>query len=316
MLIVPENNHMDHKEKPRSTRLPSAIDPFFLAILAVAVFFLFFHLDYRPFWQDEAETACLARNVLKTGLPLAFDGVRKISQEQGMEFNSQDYLWRWSPWMQIYVAAGAFRVGGLNTLAGRFPFAFFGLLCVVLVYLLLTYKFQDRGWACISAALLTFCVPFLLYARQCRYYSLVAFFTLATLFFFRSNWQSKLGPACLLVLSLGLLFHTNYLVFGSFLIPALAAAALVYPQDLPVARIAKLALAIGAITIIPGLMLFQFHNQTSMISHYYLFDRIIRTLDSYFCDLLQFMIPLPLGVYLLWRWRGVVRGKFPADPKE
>ena len=103
--------------------------PPIVIILALAAFLLLFHLDQRPFWQDEAETACLAHNVLKYGVPRAYDGVNFISQEDGHEFD-QDFLWRWSPWLQIYVAAAAFRLGGPTTYAGRLPFALMGLACV------------------------------------------------------------------------------------------------------------------------------------------------------------------------------------------
>jgi hypothetical protein len=92
-------------------------------ILALAAFLLLFHLDHRPFWQDEAETAGLARNVLKYGVPRSYDGVNIISQEQGREYD-QNFLWRWSPWLQIYIAAAGFKIGGLTTYAGRFPCGF------------------------------------------------------------------------------------------------------------------------------------------------------------------------------------------------
>jgi len=289
------------------------INPVFLVILAVAGFFFFFHLDHRPFWQDEAETACLAKSILKTGLPMAFDGVNLISQENGQEFNA-DYLWRWSPWAQLYLTAAAFRLWGISTYVGRLPFAFFGLLCVLLVYLLIKREFGDEKWACMAAALLAFSIPFILYSRQCRYYSLGAFFTIASLYLSRSNWQSRLGPACLLVFSLGLLFHTNYLVFASFLVPFLLAAALVYPQDLPVARTLKLALGIG-LFLLPGIMLFQFHNQASLLHHIDLL-RVFDYFINYFADLFQFMAPLPISIYLLWRWRCLFKGKLPADPQE
>ena len=298
----------------RNTLLPLKINPILLVILAVAGFFLFFHLDHRPFWQDEAETAGLAKSILKTGLPHAFDGVNLISQEDGREVNG-DYLWRWSPWAQLYITAAAFHLGGISTLSGRLPFAFFGLLCVLLVYLLIKREFGDEKWACMAAALLAFSVPFLLFSRQCRYYSLGAFLTIASLYFFRSNWQTRLGPACLLVLSLGLLFHANYLLFGSFLIPMLLAAMLVYPQELPVARTLKLALGIGLI-VLPGIMLFQFHSQASLFRHYDFLSRVLNYLESYYVDLLQFMAPLPISIYLLWRWRSLLKGKLPTDPQE
>ena len=187
-----------------------------ILILALGAFLLLFHLDDRPFWQDEAETACLAKNVLKYGLPRAYDGVNIVSQEQGHEYD-ENFLWRWSPWMQIYVAAAAFRLGGLTTYAGRLPFALMGLACIFLVYQLVRRNFDDRTWALWAAALLTCSVIFLLFARQCRYYSLGALLTLTSLYAFKEDWQSKFWPALLLCLSIGLLFHTNYLLFCSYL---------------------------------------------------------------------------------------------------
>ena len=186
-----------------------------IIILALGAFLLLYHLDHRPFWQDEAETAVLAKRVLTYGVPRAYDGVNLVSQEAGREFGPH-YLWRWSPWLQIYVAAGAFRLGGLTTYAGRLPFALLGLGCIFLVYLVVRHNFRDPAWALMAAALLTCSVPFLLYARQCRYYSLGAFFSLVSLYAFREKWQSKTFPALLLCLSLGLLFYANYLLFFSF----------------------------------------------------------------------------------------------------
>ena len=125
------------------------VDRFFspiIIILALAAFFLLFGLADRPFWQDEAETAGLAKNVLHYGVPRAYDGLNIISQEQGREFGA-DFLWRWSPWLQIYVTAAAFRLGGLNTFAGRLPHALMGLACVFLVYRLVRRNFDDRTWA-------------------------------------------------------------------------------------------------------------------------------------------------------------------------
>ena len=100
-------------------RFLGQFDAPFLLILAVAAFLFFFRLDHRPLWQDEAETACLARNVLAYGVPKAFDGVNLVSQEFGREFN-RDYIWRWTPWQQIYLTAGAFRLGGVSTIAERY----------------------------------------------------------------------------------------------------------------------------------------------------------------------------------------------------
>jgi hypothetical protein len=277
-------------------------DPVFGLILILAAFLLFYHLGHRPFWQDEAETAGLARNVLKYGLPRAFDGINLISQEEGREFGA-DYIWRWSPWLQIYVAAAAFRLGGLTTEAGRFPFVLAGFACIWLVYRLIRHQFQDLAWACLSAAFLTLSVPFLLSVRQCRYYSLGALLVVINLYSFRSNWQSRLGPAILLTLSLGLLFHTNYLLFFSYAAPFGLAALFLYRRDLPLARVVCI---VGgtALLVFPGLVLYGLKQQTGMIK----FDMIPKNLSIYLADLFQFMVPLPIVLGLLWQWRSVMPG--------
>jgi 4-amino-4-deoxy-L-arabinose transferase-like glycosyltransferase len=283
-----------------------------MIILALGAFLLFFHLDHRPFWQDEAETACLAKNVLKYGVPRAYDGVNIISQEQGREYD-QNFLWRWSPWLQIYVVAAMFRLGGLTTYAGRLPFALLGLACIFLVYQLVRRHFGDRTWALVAAALLTCSVPFLLYARQCRYYSLGAFLTLTSLYAFKEDWQSKTMPALLLCLSVGLLFYTNYLLFFSFIAPAFLSAVWLYQRNFPLKRTLVIIILI-LIIILPGLFLFRIQEQSQIINPVLIFPN----LENYFSGLFQFMIPLPIAFYLIWRLGRILwnRSGIPAEPSE
>jgi hypothetical protein len=281
-------------------------------ILVLGAFLLLFHLDHRPFWQDEAETAGLAKHVLKYGVPLAFDGVNLVSQEGGNEYGP-NYLWRWSPWLQIYVAAGAFHLGGLTTYAGRLPFALLGLGCIFLVYHLVRHNFHDPAWALMAAALLACSVPFLLYARQCRYYSLGAFLALASLYAFREKWQSRTFPALVLCLSLGLLFYSNYLLFFSFTGAAFLAAVLLYHSEMPLTRSILVTLAVGII-ILPGLFVFRIHQQATMVS----LEAILANLQTYFGDFFQFMFPLPLALYVVWRWGRLLwtRTGLPGAPQE
>jgi hypothetical protein len=283
-----------------------------IIILALGAFLLLFHLDQRPFWQDEAETAGLAKNVLKYGVPRAYDGVNIISQEHGREYD-QNFLWRWSPWLQIYVTAAAFRLGGLTTYAGRFPFALLGLACIFLVYYLVRRNFGDRTWALVAAALITCSVPFILFARQCRYYSLGAFLTLMSLYAFEEEWQKRFMPALLLCLSVGALFYTNYLLFFSYLVPVLLAAVWLYPQKLPLKRTAIIIL-ISFIIILPGLFLSRIQAQSKIIN----LVLIPINLEKYFGGLCQYLIPLPIALYLLWRWRRIfwTRAGIPAEPGE
>jgi len=281
-------------------------------IVAVGAFLLLFGLDNRPFWQDEAETACLARNVLKYGVPRAYDGVNIISQEQGQEYD-QNFLWRWSPWLQIYVTAAAFRLGGLTTYAGRLPFALLGLACIILVYQLVRHNFGDRPWALISAALLTSSVPFLLYARQCRYYSLGALLTLISLYAFMDDWQKRFLSALLLCFSIVLLFYTNYLLFFSFVVPALLAAFLLYPQYFNLRKF-LLIMVLTLCFIFPGMLLYKIKQQSAIINP----SVIPGNFENYVGGLFQYLIPLPIALYLLWRWRRILwtRSALPAEPGE
>lgn len=277
-------------------RVDRFISPIII-VLALAAFLLLYGLDNRPFWQDEAETASLAKNVLTYGVPRAYDGVNIISQERGSEFGP-DFLWRWSPWLQIYVAAAGFRLGGLTTFAGRLPFALAGLACIFLVYQVVRRNFGDRAWALCAATLLTCSVPFLLYARQCRYYSLGALFTVLSLYAFKEDWQKRIIPALLLCLSIGLLFYTNYLLFFSYVMPALLVGIWLYPQEFPLKRTIIITIA-TLIIIVPGLLLFRIKAQ----SHIMNLAVIPNNLENYFRDLIQYMLPLPIAMYLLWRWR-------------
>lgn len=306
---------------PAPAATPPAAPGFFarldwalVAILAVAAFLLFYNLGQRPFWQDEAETACLAKNVLRTGLPYAFDGVNVVSQEEEREFDKTGgYLWRWSPWIQIYMQAAGFAVGGLDTAAGRVPFALAALVAVFWTYRLVRRHFGDRNWALLAATLLTLCVPYLLIGRQARYYAPGTLFVLWTLDAFLSDWQRRWPAWWAMFGSMVLLFHANYLLFLSFAPTALVAAALVFPERMAVKRLTLLTLATVVVAVVPGILLYRIGRQSGM------FDILLvpENLMLYFADLCMFCIPLPVSAALVWRWRGFfTKLKRPADPGE
>src|SRR5688572_6612924 len=81
----------------------------FLPILLIFLGFIvvFPNLGNRYLWDDEAETAILSRNILKYGVPKAYDGVNLVSQLCGEEFGS-DYVWRNHPWLPMYLTAASF----------------------------------------------------------------------------------------------------------------------------------------------------------------------------------------------------------------
>jgi len=309
MVIAPAAAPSGHP--PRCA--PFRMDWMLVGLLAAAAFLLFFHLGQRPFWQDEAETGCLARSVLRTGLPYAVNGPNIVSQEEGREFNVDDgCLWRWSPWVQIYAQAAGFALGGFATAAGRAPFALAALLAVFWTYLLIRRHFGDRSWALLAASLLTLSVPFLLVGRQARYYAVGTLLILWILDAFFRDWRTKWRPWLAALLCLILLFHANYLLFLSFVPTALLAALLVYPDRVINKRTALLAVA-AVVGVLPGVLLYRVGRQSGMFN----ILLVPENLMLYFADLCMFLLPLPVAAVLVWRWRRFfTRLVRPEDPGE
>jgi hypothetical protein len=78
---------------------------------------------------------------------------------------------------------------------------------------------------------------------------------------------------------------------------AILAAGLLYFSELPLARSLKVIGGVGVI-ILPGLFFFHIRQQAAMVS----LEAILANLETYVGDFFQFMFPLPLAFYLLWRW--------------
>ncbi|MBI3319469.1 MAG: glycosyltransferase family 39 protein [Candidatus Omnitrophica bacterium] len=187
-------------------------------LLAISGVLLFSSLENGYLWQDEAETALLARHTLRFGYPRAFDGRNSI------EILSHGYgpgdAWIYSPWLPYYLLAGVFAIAGESTWIARLPFALFGLLSIYLTWRLASSLTEDLRIQQLSVALLTFSVPFLLHMRQCRYYAMTTALLLGIcLAYLKFLQRPSRKPAVILGLLLTLLFHTN---FGTF-IPVAAA---------------------------------------------------------------------------------------------
>jgi Dolichyl-phosphate-mannose-protein mannosyltransferase len=184
-------------------------------LLILGALLIFSNLDDRYLWEDEAETALLAKNVLRFGVPIAWDGVNLISQECGTDFDA-NYLWRQTPWLPIYLTAASFALFDVSTFTARLPFALLGLLSVPSLYALAQRVFADRRISLIAAASLLLSVPFLLHVRQCRYYSLAILAVIWILYFYFWLPNRPRLAAAGLALALSVLVHTSHiLLFGA-----------------------------------------------------------------------------------------------------
>lgn len=168
--------------------------------------FIFTNVGLDYLWEDEGDTAALAVNILKFGVPKAWDGQAFLDSDHGARLN-RDLVMVTHPWVQYYLAAGSFVIFGQNTFAARFPFALAGWLSIIGVYFFLWRLTRNRLAAFSAAALLTFSVQFLLYARQCRYCALNL---LLVVWLFWAFFNMKSARSCVsFVLAAVLLFHTH-----------------------------------------------------------------------------------------------------------
>ncbi len=178
-------------------------------LLAIAGVLLLARLDNGLLWQDEAETALLARHVLRFGYPRVSDG-RSPMEIVSPYTHGPDEAWIYSPWAPFYLLAGVFAVFGESTAIARAPFALCGWLSIWLAWQLARHAGFSRQVQRLTVALLTFSVPVLLHMRQCRYYGMVTAIVLAICWLYlawdeRPTWPRSLGLGMLL----GALFHNE-----------------------------------------------------------------------------------------------------------
>jgi len=195
----------------------------FAIVAVVGAVLIFTNLGSDYLWEDEGDTAALASNILKFGVPKAWDGGAFLDSDHGARLN-RDLVMVTHPWIQYYLTAASFLVFGENTFAARIPFAIAGWMSILLVYLFVWRLFGNRLTAFSAAALLIFSVQFLLYAKQCRYCALNM---LLVVWLFWTFFKMNSARGCVLfILASVFLFHTH--PYGIAPVVALGALSLIY----------------------------------------------------------------------------------------
>ena len=200
-----------------------------LLIAAAAGLVMLANLGNEYLWQDEAQTALVGKTVLAHGIPLATDGKNSFSQEQGKD-SGPGHVWLWHPWFQFYLVAGSFALFGANTFAARLPFALLGMATIILTYYFALALFGSRRVAFVAALMLLLSVPFMLLARQCRYYAPDAFFCLLGLYGYLGLLQRRRSGAVVLLVSATLVFHSHY-VQSAALLATVCLHSLIWRRD-------------------------------------------------------------------------------------
>jgi len=183
------------------------INPFLLAITPVLLFLLFWNLGNQYLWYDEAQNAVLAESVLTYGYPRALIGDFLVSTDETYGIGAS-YIAQ--PWLANYVSALAFILFGKSNMSARIFFASFGILSFYLLYALSHRLFKDRFLSAITLFIAATSVPFLLHLRQCRYYSLTIFFTLALLLAYLKFLEEEKYSSILFITASFFLFHANF----------------------------------------------------------------------------------------------------------
>lgn len=163
-------------------------------ILILGGVLLFANLDLYDIWGDEALTFPKGNNVGE---------VIEYTKLVGGTVHPPIYSLLQFSWMKV--------IAGWDTALNRSLYAFFGLLSLLLVYLLGRELFNRN--VAIAATLLCALSPFLVqYSRMVRYYSLTTLLALLTIwFFFRCKRTGRWSDWGLFTLSGALFIYEDYL---------------------------------------------------------------------------------------------------------
>ena len=238
----------------------------YLGLAALVFLLAFCNLDSRPFWGDEAETALLAKNVLKFGVPKVDDGVNHISL-YGDKFDTRDGLWTWSPWLQDYTTAASFAVFGETTWAGRAPFAFIGWIAVIALAFVAWRIYQSHRVALGAMLLLGTSEVFLLHIRQCRYYSIIVLAEIAFIYgIYQILARNKIG-AWFILAALLVQFYCNYACAIANIPILLILAWRLFRQDRGALVLLLSSFGIWLLLTVPWLLFTKIWRQGSVLGH-------------------------------------------------
>ena len=221
-------------------------------LIVILIFVLCTYLGLKGlgntyFWDDESIIAYFAGNLLRFGVLTGWDGRNMMAYNNGRELNN-DLISNYTPPLQCYITALSFYLLGISTWVGRLPFVIFGLLSLLIFFLLLRKDFEDKKQAALwiyALATLCFSSTFLLNIRQCKYYALGLFFPLAIFYGYRLWLTTKKVRWLILITAASILFfYSSLLLCAAFLFSLAALHLLFYSKGLTAKDWLKLFLAV------------------------------------------------------------------------
>ena len=285
----------------RSRRFVIALP--YAALFGLAFYLLFCNLDGRLLWGDEAETALLAKNVLRFGIPKTVDGVNHITELGNFRDENTGHIWTWTPWLQEYVTAASYLVLGETTWSSRAPFAAIAWLSVVLLALVVYRIYRDHRIAFASSVLLVTCEVFLLHARQCRYYAITVLAEVILIHGGSQLLSGRKSGTWLLALGLILQFYTNYIVAVANM-PLLIALGWSVHKERP--KLAQLLIAFGifATASAPWVIYARPWRQLAVLVHENLGSKFLYYVTEWHFHFVPWIFLLLPGIGLLAKFFG------------
>lgn len=299
-----------------SVSLSRRFDQFLLVLILVPPLLLSPRLGQPCLWQDEAETALLGKATLEHGYPLAVNGQQVISDQTGEKDLNAAGIWIWTPWLQDYVAALSFAVFGVTTWAARLPFALIGWAVLILNYAVLKDITRDRRLSRYATLLLLASVPFLLHARQCRYYMLLTLFTMIHVWGYVRLTRQARGSAWLFLAGGIGLYHSFFPQLLASTIAMAVHALLFHRNRTFLFRFALYSGVVGAVSLPFFIYTRAWSRNYARVG--YGFDnwwRYLATLRAYLLQVHVYCWPALLALPLVWKqqsrkdapWRAIGR---------
>jgi len=263
----------------------------YLLIFITVAFGLFYNLDDRLLWGDEAETAVLAYNITKWGVPKTTDGKNIITLLGLRQDSNENEIWIWSPWLDEYLAAASFILFGKNTFAARFPFVLVALFTVPFFVFTVRRIYHNPELTLTATLLYVTNVAFLLHSRQCRYYSLIIFAQIWLIFGYQRLMEghSKKGVFHL-ICALTIQYYCNYIIVIGNILSLGVSALLVYRRHDRLLRQIFYCFSAFAILAVPWLLYARPWHQSGNVT----INNFIDNLIYYFMETHFHIVPLIL----------------------
>jgi 4-amino-4-deoxy-L-arabinose transferase-like glycosyltransferase len=269
----------------------SKIEKIYLVVLLLAASFLLLtRLGERCMWQDEAQTALIAKTVLTNGIPMGSDALNSFSQEAGAETNKNG-IFIWHPWMQFYMVAASFTLFGANTFAARLPFVLAGLITILIVFFITREITGKRIIAMIAGLLIVFSVPFIIMTKQVRYYSPVMLFSLLCLYEYLLVVSGKRKTFVPLGAYAVALFYSQTVYFGCVFV-TLALHSAIFKREYFI-RIIR-ASVVSFLFCLPWLLYSSVISYNKMYPDMMTLKKVLDTLPLYVLVLNEQILPLVL----------------------